>query len=103
MQRYSKTKDILTSKSPKIVSQEKGTVRQKSDFLPICPVTHAVTNVRPLLLQQNFGTSEPESLLCYYWFGCLFFKFELQFSLRPELLLEVCMLEVSKNQNRVAF
>lgn len=55
MQRGSKTKDILTNKSPKVVSWQEVTVGQELDFLPLCPITHPLTKVWPLLLPQAFA------------------------------------------------
>lgn len=97
MQRGSKTKDTLTNKSPKVVSWREVTVGQESNFLPLCPNTHPLTKVWPLLLSQTFA----RGFFSAVWMP--FFRCALQFSLSFELLLEVHMWELSKNQNPTAF
>lgn len=53
MQRGSKTKDILINKSSKVASWQEVTVGQELDFLPLCPITHPLTKLWPLLLSQT--------------------------------------------------
>lgn len=79
MQRGSKIKDILTNKAPKVVSWQEVMVGQELDFLPLCPITHPLTKVWPLLLSQTFAGG----FFSAVWMP--FFRFALQFSVSFEL------------------